>query len=313
MDLLSPRRSSPSISAASHRIQPDRRRSRLARPGHFEEGTGADARVLPQKPGALPRSRSPGTCVRYARTFGRDLAAQVCRSSSAPPDRARMNPAEFDNIAGSERTFWWYRGMQEILFRLLDPLVKMRRTARCSRRAAAPDISPSCSKNDTAGRCSRRPGTGGLALRPGDARLTRRSATSRRCRSPAVRSMVVSMDVIVHFPRGEEGRPVAEFARVLRPGGVMAIRVSALDLLRSRHSMFAEERQRFTKTRLVRCWNNGLRVTRCTYANSLLLPVALAKFRIWEPLTRLNPAAASRRSLHGSTGCSMHRFRPKRR
>ena len=27
-------------------------------------------------------------------------------------------------------------------------------------------------------------------------------------------------------------------------------------------------------------------MVRCTYANSLLLPVALAKFRLWEPLQR---------------------------
>jgi hypothetical protein len=33
-----------------------------------------------------------------------------------------MNPAEFSNIARSERELWWYRQMREILFRLLDPL-----------------------------------------------------------------------------------------------------------------------------------------------------------------------------------------------
>ena len=31
-----------------------------------------------------------------------------------------MNPAEFANIAQSEGDFWWYRGMREILFRMLD-------------------------------------------------------------------------------------------------------------------------------------------------------------------------------------------------
>ena len=32
-----------------------------------------------------------------------------------------MNPAEFANIAKSEKHFWWYRGMRTILFRLVDP------------------------------------------------------------------------------------------------------------------------------------------------------------------------------------------------
>jgi hypothetical protein len=35
----------------------------------------------------------------------------------------------------------------------------------------------------------------------------------------------------------------------------------------------------------------GIRNLRCTYANSLLLPVALAKFRLWEPLLHKPPAS----------------------
>ena len=59
----------------------------------------------------------------------------------------------------------------------------------------------------------------------------------------------------------------------------------ALDILRSRHSEFIHERQRFTRERLLAAaCKAGIRVLRCTYANMLLLPVALAKFRIWEPL-----------------------------
>ena len=35
----------------------------------------------------------------------------------------------------------------------------------------------------------------------------------------------------------------------------------------------------------------GIRVLRCTYANSILMPIALAKFRLWEPLTRQAPSS----------------------
>jgi hypothetical protein len=93
------------------------------------------------------------------------------------------------------------------------------------------------------------------------------------------------MDVIVHLPRGDEDKPMREFARVLRPGGFLALRASALDILRSHHSQFAMERQRFTRGRLVKLAEDcGFRVQRCTYANSLLMPVALLKFRVIEPL-----------------------------
>jgi hypothetical protein len=72
----------------------------------------------------------------------------------------------------------------------------------------------------------------------------------------------------------------------------LAIRVSALDILRSRHSMFAHERQRFTRSRLRRLAEDcGIQVERCTYANALLMPVTLAKFRIWEPLMAPEPAS----------------------
>jgi hypothetical protein len=96
---------------------------------------------------------------------------------------------------------------------------------------------------------------------------------------------VVSMDAIVHLPRGKEDEPMAEFARVLPRGGFLALRVSALDILRSHHSAFAHERQRFSKSRLLAlAERHGFRVLRCSYANSLLMPVALFKFRVVEPL-----------------------------
>src|SRR5262249_15489168 len=38
-----------------------------------------------------------------------------------------MNPAEFGNIAALEATFWWFRGMRRILFRLLDPIAAAHR------------------------------------------------------------------------------------------------------------------------------------------------------------------------------------------
>ena len=47
--------------------------------------------------------------------------------------------------------------------------------------------------------------------------------------------LAFSMDVIVHLPPGEEQLAAREFARVLRPGGLVVVRCSALDLLRSRH------------------------------------------------------------------------------
>jgi SAM-dependent methyltransferase len=202
-----------------------------------------------------------------------------------------MNPAEFANIARSEQQLWWYRGMNEILFRLIE---------RHSTVKPVRVMEGGCGTGWLAHQLERRFGwhvhaldldSNGLAFAKGMG-LERLIQGDLRALPFAANSFdaVLSMDVIVHLERGNEWQAVDELVRVLRPGGEIFIRVPAFDLLRSRHSMFAHERQRFTKSRLVQTFERvGIEVERCTYANSLLLPVAFAKFRIWEPLTNAEP------------------------
>ena len=207
-----------------------------------------------------------------------------------------MNPAEFTTLARTEESLWWFRGMRRILLQLLDPLMKGGDLARV--------LEAGCGTGHFAGLLQRRyparvfpTDLAGEGLRQAKAGGLSRLVQSDISRLPyrdRVFDAVLSLDVLVHFPRGEERPAIAEFARVLRPGGMLVIRVAALDLLRSRHSMFTSERQRYTRKRLIDVVRaNGFRVERCTYANSLLLPVALAKFRLWEPLLRKPPASGT--------------------
>jgi SAM-dependent methyltransferase len=203
-----------------------------------------------------------------------------------------MNPAEFANIARAEEDFWWYRGMRRVLSQFLDPLV--------SGRALRNVLEAGCGTGYNALDLEKRNGwqvfpldlqMEGLvyAKSMGLERLVQGDVAGLPFRSAAFDALV-SLDVIVHFPRGDEDRPFAEFARVLAPGGLLVLRVSALDLLRSRHSQFTCERQRFTRKRLMElAARHGIRVLRCTYVNTILFPVALAKFRLWEPLTHQEP------------------------
>jgi ubiquinone/menaquinone biosynthesis C-methylase UbiE len=204
-----------------------------------------------------------------------------------------MNPAEFDNIARAERDFWWYRGMRTILFRMLEgfPLGP-----------GASVLEAGCGTGYMSkvlgGRYDWRMtpldvGREGLeyARGYGLSGLTQGDVTALPFKNAAFDGLV-SMDVVVHLQRGAESSALAEFARVLRPGGLLALRVSALDSLRSRHSEFVQERQRFTRPRLTLAVEAaGFEVERVTYVNSLLLPVSWFKFRVWEPVTRA-PAAS---------------------
>jgi ubiquinone/menaquinone biosynthesis C-methylase UbiE len=208
-----------------------------------------------------------------------------------------MNPAEFANIASAERDFWWYRGMREVVSRVLNPWLHSRRVVRA--------LEAGCGTGFFARRLQDELGWQvypadlaweGLSYARGMGlnRLSQADLAALPFRDGAF-DVVTSMEVLVHFARGEEQRPLAEMARVLAPGGLLILRVSALEMLRSRHSQFVEERQRFTRRRLIcAAAAAGLRVLRCTYANSLLLPVALAKFRVWEPLLRKKPESGVR-------------------
>jgi SAM-dependent methyltransferase len=102
----------------------------------------------------------------------------------------------------------------------------------------------------------------------------------------------VGLDVMVYVPRGEEGRAVRELARLVKPGGLVVLRTAALEIMRSHHAKFTGELQRFTRGQLLRLAGEaGIKVLRCTYANTLLMPIALAKFRVIEPLLPGEPSS----------------------
>jgi SAM-dependent methyltransferase len=198
-----------------------------------------------------------------------------------------MNPAEFANIAAAERDLWWYRGMRDILFRLLDPLApKYKRVleagcgtgylTRTLRDRYKWNIVPFDLNTDSA-REANTPS------------LVQGNITALPFESKSFEALL-SIDVIPHLPRGLEHEAFAEFARVLKPGGMLVIRSAAFDALRSRHSEFVHEVQRFTRAQLRDALTQaGFRIDRATYANSLLVPIAFLKFRLWEPLTRQAP------------------------
>jgi SAM-dependent methyltransferase len=205
-----------------------------------------------------------------------------------------VNPAEFANIARAEQQLWWYRGMRRILFAVLDPIVAARPIERALEAGCGTGYFAQVLHERYDWRvCPVDLGWEGLqhGRRLGVKRLAQADIAALPFPARFFQA-VLSLDVLAHFPRGEEERAVVELARVLAPGGILILRVSALDILRSRHSQFVRERQRFTRKRLVELVErHGVRVLRSTYANSLLLPVALAKFRIWEPLLRKPPAS----------------------
>lgn len=202
-----------------------------------------------------------------------------------------MNPAEFQNIARAEEQMWWFAGMRKIL----DAWISKLPNDRFDR-----VLEGGCGTGFMSTWLAQRYGWrmfpvdldfAGLSFgkQLGVPRMTQTDIARLPFANESFDALV-SLDVLVHFPRGGESVALREFHRVMRPGGKIILRVSALDILRSRHSIFAHERQRFTRDRIQEAVREaGFRIDDCSYANSLLLPVALFKFRVWEELTQQKP------------------------
>lgn len=210
-----------------------------------------------------------------------------------------INPAEFAHIAATEESFWWFRGMDRMLWDLLAGHEQTFANGNACEvgcgtgwvssqfRERFPQCALSSLDLETEGlRYARQRGLRDLI-----------QADIRHL--PVARGQIqllLSLDVIAHLTPGQEGEGIAEFSRALAPGGILLLRASAFDWLRSRHSAFVHERQRYTKRKLLPLLaEHGLEVLRASYANTLLLPVALLKFRVWEPLTNAQPESGLQR------------------
>jgi len=192
-----------------------------------------------------------------------------------------MQPEQYPLMAAQEEVHWWYRGNRAVARRLLARW-------RPSRVGLWLDAGCGTGKNLEALAAFGEPvgidfehAALALSRARGQRRLARASVTALPLASASV-EVVTCFEVLNHRAVGDWRAAVAEFGRVLRPGGVLLLREPALALLRGSHDQVVHSTHRFRRRELRDAVQRaGLRVRRCSYQNLVTFLPALL-LRSWQ-------------------------------
>ncbi|MBM4422012.1 MAG: class I SAM-dependent methyltransferase [Chloroflexi bacterium] len=191
-----------------------------------------------------------------------------------------MEPAEYDNIANVEEKHWWYRGMAAISLTLLRPRVG-------SRHPPPRILDAGCGPGGMLSKLREFGQPFGIDFHPlaiahaaGNAPLARVSVEHLPFANSSF-DIVTSFDVVCHRSIADDGISLREFARVLKSGGALLIRVPALEALRGAHDEFVHTARRYSAPELEsKLRAAGFHPQRLTYANTLLLPFVLLRRKL---------------------------------
>jgi SAM-dependent methyltransferase len=188
-----------------------------------------------------------------------------------------VNPAEYERMFEAEETQWWYAGMRAIGLALLKaPLSRLG-----DGRARPRILDAGCGT----GLNLHHLGEGGRALgvdlsaealsfcrRRGV--LAARASLLRLPFADGLFDCVTSFDVLYHAWVTDDRAAMGELVRVLRPGGLLLLRVPALKMLRGAHDLEVHTRHRYRRREVVSLLGEaGLAVERVTYCNTVLFPL----------------------------------------
>ena len=188
-----------------------------------------------------------------------------------------MNLEEYARMFEAEETQWWYAGMRAISFALLE--------GAGSEAGGRRILDAGCGTGNNLRHLGSRGVAVGIDISEEALRFCRtRGVAVARAGLLALPfpdasfDWVTSFDVLYHRWVTDDRAAVGELCRVIRPGGLLLVRVPALGALWGAHDEAVHSRHRYTRREVTDLLEaGGLRVERTTYANSLLLPLVAAR------------------------------------
>lgn len=204
-----------------------------------------------------------------------------------------MEAEEYATIYALEQRHWWYVGMLRNSLRLLQRFLPDRPDLRL--------LDAGCGTGGAMLAMQRYGAVSGLDYSPLALGFCRRRGLTATVQASVTHvpvntssmDAVTSFEVLYHAAVADDTGAIREFARVLRPGGVVLLRLPAFELLRSSHDAMVHTRHRYTTAEVRRkLVAAGLQPLRVTYANSLLFPL-VAGIRLLQRLLGRGHAKSS--------------------
>ena len=189
-----------------------------------------------------------------------------------------MEKQQYDILFRLEESHWWYLGMQRMVDALLTRYLDRNRTHRV--------LDAGCGTGGMSSHLQQLGAVVGLDLADEALALCRRRDLPSLVRGSVEQlpfasqsfDLVVSLDVIYHMAVGNDTLALEEFHRVLRPGGLLVIRVPAYNWLHGAHDVAVHTRHRYSRRELAsKLRAVGFRIRKLTHVNSFLFPVAALK------------------------------------
>jgi SAM-dependent methyltransferase len=189
-----------------------------------------------------------------------------------------LEPAEYEYMFRLEDAFWWYVGMRRICAALLADALTCKTGLQVLDAGAGTGGSlqlleryGQVSAFDFAAEATR------MFLQRRRGRVCQASIDAIPFRDNTF-DLVTSFEVLCQLSEDQARTALLELRRVLRPGGLLVLRLPAFQALYGPHDVAVHTRHRYSAPEVEReLQESGFARVRTTYANTLLFPAALAR------------------------------------